>query len=403
MGATLSKNLVDILQQTTNSSITNVYNSNSSETSIEQLLENGINIIIKGHAKCTELVVDQYIDSSLDTISTIDRSDSTKIANELKGLLDTNIDQIMKGVYESLGSIGEVHKQDNETHIKQVLTNFIQQTVNKSFVDKIIQKIHAGNKLNIEISPDADLDANKCTFKQGIVVKQAANNTVKNLVDAAFKNTEVNEAFARVKQENDMQTKGLISLVGQFTIIIIAIVIGATVFFAFGGSTAVKAITNPFFLIVVAVIVAGFFAGAYFLKIGPFKKPQFWGCKKLEGTKMNDPKQGCIEYQNAQDGPFPSKAACEEKINLSCPIYYGCTSVGKGTEAGTCGQVEDGPFGQLSKCQEYVADKKICYDCFVCRQKPSGSTFIKECVATKNPYDDQPYQDQETCKVSCKT
>lgn len=402
MGGSQSTNITDIIQKSIQKSVTNVVNKNSSKLSQVVTNINDFNLDVRGVMDCGEINVTQTIKNNADQTNVLDMTNISTIVSDLKTALKNDVSQLVKGVFDMLGGLGSYNTQENTTKIEGIVKQIIENNITNEQVAATSQSVFNQNKASLIIR--GTFRGKKCIFTQTIISDAQAEAISKSIANTIAQNRAFSEMANKVQQINDMETKGLTTLVGKFTVIVIAIVIGLTVFFAFGGSTAIKSITNPTFLIVISVIIIVFVGGTYLLKIGPFNPgppPHYWGCEEKDGMNTGH----CIEFSEAEKakGPYPTAEICQQY----CFQHFGCEKDDQGNPKG-CKQYPDalkGPFFTAQACQSAISDNYCCSNCWVCADS-EADVEKDRCIKTDDPKQYYPtlsvYKSESACKNVCK-
>ncbi len=363
MGGSISKQQMESLIETFQSSVTSVMMRSSQKivniVSNDQILE----LKVGGDVECFNVSQRQLLD--INYVSNIGSEAISDIKSSLESSVEQNIEQIMDIMREMGASWGSYSDDDMALMIESRITQIINNTVTVDNVNNDLSSTVNLQKMVITIG--GSIKGAECSkISQDIQLTISATKTLTNIINSvtsdSIMNRIIHDASQTLKKEETGFAGILKALTGPFIIILIGIIVA--------GKQGIQSLTNPKFMLVFAGLIAAWLTFSYFLKIWPFKKkgPRY-GCQIISGKFT-----GVCEEN--PDGKFSSLNEC--KINVAagtaCQQYWGCDTNG-GLPTGDCKQfttVMEGPFYNQAECRAKISAGKSCQQYWGCGKDING-------------------------------
>lgn len=321
MGASSTKLVQDIVNESTNESINNLFQRDQtnqslvSENVIRQLIRTQ-DITSKGECQGIDIGT-ANIDSKLTYVANVTSSMAADIKSSLATTISSKLRQSQKIMKEMGANWGSVDNQEQDLHLRNIVTNIVennitQETLNDQiadFVNTITQDIKVG---------DIVCESGKITVgAANITLEAQVDFMAKNITNQIMNNNLTQSILNDVKQEQTVEQKGLAGLVSAFlkgllplAIIAVAVFIG----FALLGGQVTKSLLNWKLWLVVALLFGTYLLVAYLT--------HFWPFKKRFSVVLNDKGFRTGECKYDKNGPYDSKQKCEEALRDPTSTYF---------------------------------------------------------------------------------
>lgn len=321
----------------------------------------------------------------------------TQIKNELLTSISNQNSQIMKIVNGFLSILDAGGKDMNETNVRNMISNYINNDINITTIQSAIQSVTSIQENKLVMGGNYVFQGSQCNFilTNKFQAQQVMNAVASSIVNNFISNTVTNQVVNRASQTMDVKNEGIDSALYGAA----ALAIACGLFYVLQGigtriaskggqggqggggitenKTFSKIITILFVVIIIGII--GFWLyNQYSKKNWPFTPNNYYGCKIGTYTDPATGQQsiintgGCVPYsKNDNRGIYKSQQECENKLT--------------DPSNGTC--------GQFWGCQ-YDANKKLTNDC---TQYPSAYYTIEWPDKTKTQVNST-YVNQQDCK-----
>lgn len=323
MGASSTKLVQDIVNNVTNETVNNVFQSDKTSDSL--LADNIIkqNITIKGNivAKegCEEIDIGKAkIASDIRYKSTITNKMTDDIKNQLSSKIANKLRQTQKLMQEMGANWGSINQDDAELHLKNIVKNIVKNSISQEILNQQLAQFNNGIYQHIDIGGDITCSAGKIIIGSGdIALKAQVEFVANNITDSIMSNNLTQSLTNDVSQSQSVTQTGIASVIGAIGKMLIPLAIIAGLFFLgvgiFGGQ-GVKAVTNWKLWLAVGAIFGLYILVAYFVKFWPFKQhysPEIGPDKFRTGSCKPD-----------KNGPFDSKSKCEADLQDPKSMWF---------------------------------------------------------------------------------
>lgn len=386
MGANVSKQISESVNDIYKERITNILSTNSVNASnfITANQDQLIKFTCGGDLNwnCDSSEWNQQIAANVKLLTSVTQTQ----ANTISSLLDTDIEnkdsKVMKMVFSVLSSIGEYKSQELSNQFINRVRNIVKESINTQNIVNIInrQKFNQRFELVVNAGGDCNFSGKRCQFIQNIVIDVIAENIINMTIDFISSDATINRILNDGKQDTQVEAKGLDDLIksatswmGGFGLLALG---GAFVAFKYGTPSLPTATLSevakqkPYFavfsiiFIIILIIFIIYIIIAAIFKIWPFstKTMKLWICENKDGKNTGK----CVEGQFEKG--FKTKQECEQS-NI-CGQFWGCDKP-NGEFNGKCKEytnATDGPKRTQKECEDAISNKELCnykYGCAV--------------------------------------
>lgn len=340
MGGAESKITSKVMNKLFNKNITNILNksTNIQTNSVEANQSAKIVGLAGSTIICTSGTgIYQTQKGTVNFVSEVDDTTVSEIKNAMESDLDTKLEQFQSTSAEMGSTLGSYINQENETSIKNEITNIIESNVTTEKVNEILNQVQFNQDGSIEI---AGYYEGPCTIDQTQTINFQAANIISNLAKAISDNETISSAITDVKQSQELELTGLATLVTSIGEAIadvataamgplIIIAVAGLIFLMMGGKLAGSATGGAksigMLFIIVALGLGGYMAWAYTQKEWPFSEiPQDVkdeGCEDefLEAKEVYD------DYEDARTEDAKKNILLKDKAILDA--YSKCMGI----------------------------------------------------------------------------
>ena len=146
-----------------------------------------------GSFNCNNFTVSQTITGTVQFITNISSQQAASLVTEIMAQLDSEVSSSANQASGLFSFLSQALNTNSQADIHNQIQSALNESINLSTVNSIINQTANANTLNISIIGGA-LRGENCTFNQDIAVNVAASNVV-NAIQQAFSNTHVGIAI----------------------------------------------------------------------------------------------------------------------------------------------------------------------------------------------------------------
>jgi len=261
-----SENIMDTKMLT--ESVSRSLNNNMVKKSTETIAAQDQTVILNGTC-CQPFNVGQKLSMKMVSMDTIENDMNTTIKNSVLSNIDNSIDAKVKS---SKGALAAADTSKLKSAIKNYVSQkFDNEDVKNSIMEKALKTIASQNQRVVINCGDYVNEATgkttgpvkdtSCNITQDFVLDMFSQDLVQNVMAGVTESAAVNSAVNELKTSLDSKSEGvsdvISALTGPFAIIAIAVIVGGGLFFFMGGKSiftgGFNLLTNPKQLAMLAV------------------------------------------------------------------------------------------------------------------------------------------------------